>query len=306
MARAQNTKPNNMLGALLTMLAMLLFAVMDAISKWLVADYPVGQMMWIRYFLLCLFAWFIVRKRGQKAALRSTRPGLQIVRSLVAVIEGAMFVLAFRYLPLADIHAVAAISPLVVIALGVAFLGERAGVARWLAVLVGLVGVLLIVRPGFKAFDWPLLLPLVGAVLWAGYQILTRLAARYDPPDSSLLWSALVAFVATTFFGWIDWQWPTPAAWALMVVIAGLGAVAHYALIKALDYAEAGAVQPYSYTLLVWATVVGFVVFGDVPDGWTIFGAAVVVASGLYTWNHDRRAVTSSSNAEKTSKPLRE
>ena len=280
---------NNALGALLTMLAMLCFAVMDAISKSLVAEYSVGQLMWVRYGLLCLFAWFVVRRRGLRAAIRSRRPGLQIFRSLVAVIEGAMFVLAFRYLPLADTHAVAATSPLIVIALGVFFLGERAGLARWLAVGAGFAGVLLIVRPGFRTFDWPLVLPLAGAVLWAGYQILTRLSARTDPPDTALIWSAIVAFVATSFVGPLDWKWPTPAAWALMVTVAAIGTVAHYALIKALDYAEAGAVQPYSYTLLVWATLTGWLAFGDVPDEWTILGGAIVVASGLYTWHHDRR-----------------
>ena len=138
----------NALGALLTMLAMLCFAGMDAISKSLVVDYSVGQMMWIRYGLLCVFAMLVARRRGVRIALRSERPWLQLVRSLVAVIEGATFVLAFRYLPLADTHAVAATSPLIVIALGVLFLGERAGLARWLAVAAGLVGVLLFVRPG--------------------------------------------------------------------------------------------------------------------------------------------------------------
>ncbi len=288
MTGTTTARPDNPLGALLTMLAMLCFAGMDAISKFLVADYAVGQMMWIRYLLLTLFAGFIVRRQGVRSALRTRRPGLQIARSLVAVIEGAMFVLAFRYLPLADAHAVAAMSPLMVIALAVLFLGERAGPARWLAVLAGFVGVLLIIRPGLRAVEWPVLLPLCGALLWAVYQILTRLASRTDSTDTSLIWSALVALVATSFVGPVDWQWPTASAWVLMLAIAAIGAVAHYALIRALDYAEAGAVQPYSYTLLVWAALLGFVVFGDVPDGWTILGAAVVVGSGLFTWYHDR------------------
>ena len=283
-------KPSNTaLGALLTMLAMLCFAGMDAISKWLVADYSVSQMMWIRYILLVLFAWFVVRRQGLRAAFRTTRPVLQIVRSLIAVVEGAMFVLAFRYLPLADTHAVAATSPLIVIALGVLFLGERAGLARWLAVAAGFVGVLLIVRPGFRSLEWPLLLPLVGAIMWAGYQILTRLASLSDSPGTSLLWSAVIALIATSFVGPVYWQWPSTLAWTLMIVISLMGAIAHYALIKALDYAEAGAVQPFAYTLLVWVTILGFVLFGDVPDVWTILGAAIVVLSGLYTWHHDRR-----------------
>lgn len=286
-----NTAPGNTaLGPLLTMFAMLCFAGMDATSKFLVADYAVGQMMWIRCIILFLFACFIVRRTGVRAALKTPRPGVQIARSLILLIESALFVFAFRYLPLADTHALASTSPLIVIALGVIFLGERAGAARWLAVGAGFAGVLLIIRPGFRDFDWPLLLPVVGAALWATYQILTRLAARHDSADTSLIWSALIALVATTFVAPIDWQWPTAGAWALIVSVAMIGSVANYALIKALDHAEAGALQPYSYTLLVWATLLGFVVFGDFPDLWTIVGAAVIVASSAYTWYHDRQS----------------
>ena len=291
--RPQNAAPNNALGALLTMFAMLCFAGMDAISKWLVADYAVTQMMWIRSWLFFLFAWFVVRRQGLRTAFTSTRPVLQIVRSLVAVVEGAIFVLAFRYLPLADTHAVAATSPLIVIVMGVLWLGERASLARLIAVIGGFAGVLLIVRPGLRDLEWPLLLPIAGAILWALYQVLTRLCSRGDPPGTSLIWAALVALIATSFVGPLDWRWPSASAWTLMVVIALIGAAAHYALIKALDYAEAGAVQPYSYTLLVWATVMGWLVFGHIPDAWTIAGAAIVVLSGLYAWYRDRSDITS-------------
>ena len=286
------TRGNLRLGALLTMFAMLCFAGMDAISKWLVADYPVGQMMWIRSALFFLFAWFVVRRQGLRTALASHRPGLQMARALVAVVEGAAFVLALRYLPLADTHAIAATSPLIVIALGVMFLGERADAGRWLAVAAGFAGMLLIVRPGFRDLDWPVLLPLVGAVLWAAYQLLTRLASHQDTPHTSLIWAAVVAFGTTTFVGPIGWIWPTPWTWALMVVISLMGAGAHYALIKALDFAEAGALQPYAYTLLVWATLLGFLVFGQFPDHWTLAGAAVIVASTLYAWRLDRRTAS--------------
>ena len=280
-------RTNNALGALFILLATLCYASMDAISKFLVADYAVIQIMWIRCALIFVFSWIIVRRQGLIGALRTPQPWLQIVRSLILIVESAIFVLAFRYLPLADAHAVAAISPLLVIALGV-FLGEKAGLARWLAVAAGFVGVLLIIRPGLRSIDWPVLLPLIGAVLWAAYQILTRLAARHDSADTSLIWAALVPLIATTFVGPIGWQWPTATAWILMVLISAIGAAGNYAMIKALDHAEAGAVQPYNYTLLVWATLLGVLMFGDVPDGWTILGAAIVVASGLYTWHHDR------------------
>jgi len=192
------TPRNNALGALFTVLATLCYASMDAISKFLVADYAVGQIMWIRCALIFLFCWFIVRRQGLIGALRTTRPWLQIARSMILIIESAIFVLAFRYLPLADAHAVAATSPLLVIALGVMFLGEKAGPARWLAVAAGFAGVLLIIRPGLRDLDWPVLLPLIGAALWATYQILTRLAARYDSADTSLIWAALVKASAST------------------------------------------------------------------------------------------------------------
>lgn len=285
-------RSNNSRGAIFTMLAMLGFASMDTISKWMVADYSIGQMMWVRYAIFCLFAWAVVRRRGLRSAARSSRPWLQFSRALLAVIESAVFVLAFRYLPLADTHAVAATSPLIVIALGVLFLGERAGPARWAAVGAGFVGVLLIVRPGFRELDWPLLIPVAGAILWGGYQILVRLCSRTDTPDTTLVWSAFVAFGATTLVGPLQWIWPDAKGWALLLAIALLGALAHYSLIKALDYAEAGAVQPYSYTLLVFVTILGVIVFGDVPDHWTLAGAAVIVASGLYTWHHERRAAS--------------
>jgi drug/metabolite transporter (DMT)-like permease len=284
--------PNLTLGALLTMLAMLCFAAMDAVSKYLIGDYTVAQILWIRWLLLVPFACFVVRREGVRIALKSKRPGLQIVRSLLWVIESAIFVVVFRYLPLADTHALASTAPLMVIAMGILFLGERASAARWLAVGAAFAGVLLIIRPGFKSFDWPLLLPLAGAALWAGYQILTRLVARDDSPATSMIWSSLAAFVAVTPFAPFGWQWPTAWAWTLMLGVAAIGAVAHYALIKALDYAEAGAVQPYSYTLLVWVTVLGVVIFGDLPDAWTIVGAGIVVGSGIYAWRQDRTAGT--------------
>jgi drug/metabolite transporter (DMT)-like permease len=117
-----------------------------------------------------------------------------------------------------------------------------------------------------------------------------RLCSREDSAETTLVWSAFAAFAATTLVGPLQWQWPDAFSATLLVATALLGALAHYALIKALDHAEASAVQPYSYTLLVWVTILGALVFGDIPDHWTLAGAAIIVASGLYTWHHDRRA----------------
>lgn len=294
------SQPNRLnLGALLTMLAMFGFASMDAMSKFLVRSYPIAQTLWIRYGIFTLFALAVARmarlgSRGGGAgasvlhAYRSRRPALQFGRALLGLVENALFVLALFYLPLADTHAVVATSPLLVIALAAPILSEHAGMKRWLAVATGFAGVLLIIRPGFQKLEWPLLVPLLGAFLWALYQILTRLTARHDRPETTLLWTASVSFAVLSFIG--PWQWhkPDAFAWVLIVGVALLGSLSHYALIRALDFAPAGSVQRYSYSMLVWAALLGWLVFGDLPDAFTIAGAGVVVGSGIYTWQLDR------------------
>lgn len=284
------TAPRSGLGALLACAAMFGFAAMDSISKLMVQSYPIAQTLCVRYVMFTGFALLIARPRGVVRMLRSARPGLQATRSLLALVENAVFVLAFAYLPLAETHAVAATSPLIVIALSAPILGERIGLHRWLAVGMGFAGVLLIVRPGFQELSWPLLLPAGGALLWGIYQIMVRLCSRHDPAETTLLWSAIVGLVVVAAwapFVWIPMDGP---AWIMVTVLGLLGSLSHFALIKALDYAEASAIQPYGYTLLVWATLLGFLVFGDVPAPWTILGGAIVVLSGLYTWHRDRRA----------------
>ena len=169
---------------------MLMFAVMDSMSKLLVLDYPISEALWIRYMIYALFALAMARKGGILRLARSTRPWMQAARSLLALVEGATFVVAFNYLPLADTHAIAAASPLMVVAMSAPLLGERIGLHRWLSVLAAFAGVMLIVRPGFAEISWPLFIPLLGAFLWALYQIMVRFLARDDAPETTLLWSA--------------------------------------------------------------------------------------------------------------------
>ena len=129
---------------------------------------------------------------------------------------------------------------------------------------------------------------MAAAILWGLYQVLVRMCARTDTGETTWAWSAVVGLAATTLVGPFVWTWPDGRGWALLLAIAILGSAAHFLLIKALEYWEAGALQPYSYTLLVWATVIGFLIFGHVPDGWTLTGAAIVIASGLYAWYRER------------------
>ena len=280
--------PRAFWGPALMVLAMACFASMDAASKWMIRDHSTAQLMWIRYGFYCAFVFILVRKQGVRAALRTSRPWLQASRALLATVEAGAFVLAFRYLPLADAHALGSASPLIVVALAGWILGERVGWHRAAAVVAGFMGVLVIIRPGFSEVSWPLLIPLSAAFMWALYQVLLRLVGRTDHADTTLLWSSVIGLAATTIVGPFYWSPMAPLDWAWMLVISILGAVAHLALTKAMQFGDASALQPYSYTLLVWVAVMGAVFYGDFPDRWTLLGAAIIVASGLYTWHRDR------------------
>lgn len=272
----------------LTLGAMFAFAIMDGLSKALAGKHAIPQILWIRYILFTLLAVVVLRHQGLANVWRTERPWLQGGRALLMVVENAVFVLAFKFLPLADVHAIAAASPLIVIALSVPMLGEKVGIRRWLAVTAGFLGVLLIVRPGFNDVGWPVLVALLGAFLWALYQVLVRLCAQTDKSETTWLWSAVIGLVATSFVGPFVWVPPDGMGWLMLLGIAALGSGAHLALIQAFGLAEAGALQPFSYTLLLWAAVVGFLAFGDVPDAWTLAGAAIILGSGLYAWHRER------------------
>lgn len=270
------------------MLAMLCFAAMDAVSKHLAGMLSIPQIMWVRYILFTLLAVAVLKPARLRYVFQSGQPVLQAARGALLIVENSVFVLAFTYMPLADMHAIAAASPLIVVALSVPVLGERVGLRRWLAVVAGFIGVLVIVRPGFQEFGLPMLLGVAGAFLWGLYQVLVRLCARTDSSETTWLWSALVGLLLTSIAGPATWVWPDRLGWALLVLVAILGSGAHLALIRALTVAEAGSLQPYSYTMLLWAAIFGAVVFGDIPDAWTWAGAAIVMTSGLYAWHRER------------------
>jgi drug/metabolite transporter (DMT)-like permease len=276
-------------GIVLILTANLLFAGMDAVSKTLIVDYPVAQILWVRYAFFAAFATALaLRGAGPIEGFRSRRPWLNLLRAVILLAEIACFVLAFRYLPLADVHSIAAVYPLMITALSALVLGEFVGPRRWAAVAVGFVGVVVILRPGLAVFDPAALIPLAGAALFAVYQIITKVIARHDGMTTIMLYTGWVGFALTSLVGPLYWTPPDLQGWILLLVAGVLGVVGHMLLIKALDAAPASVLQPFNYTLLVWATAVGFLVFGDLPDRVTVAGAAVVVASGLYTWWRER------------------
>jgi drug/metabolite transporter (DMT)-like permease len=281
--------------AILLMLAtMAVFVGTDAMAKHLAHFYPVAEVVWARFcFHLPLVA--VVLRGGNLAdAVRSRRLELQIARSLLQLISTALFFVALLLLPLATAVSIAFVQPLLVTALSGPLLGERVGGRRWAAVAVGFAGALVIVRPGGGGFGWATALPLGMALSSALYQITTRRVTAFDGPATSMFYTAAFGALATSAAAPIFWKTPDALGWA---ELAGLGLFAgfgHLLLIQAFARGPASMLAPFTYTQLVWATLLGFLIFGDLPDHWTLGGAAIIVVSGLYVLRGEQMKVRSS------------
>ena len=203
--------------------------------------------------------------------------------------EIGLFIWTITVLPLANAHAILAITPLLVTALSVPLLGERVGIRRWSAIGVAFLGMLIILRPGQGVMHPMALVALICAAMFALYQILTRIVGRADPPLTTLFYTAVIGGIGLTLIGPFYWTAPDARGWALFALVAALGAGGHFLLIKALQLAPASTLQPFSYTILIWATVIGFVVFGNLPDLLTVVGALIITSSGIYTFARERR-----------------
>ena len=275
-------------GITVMVIGLFLFAWLDVVNKLLGPLMPVTQILWVRFLafvpIACLMAW----RPGQGVAWRTPQPWLQAVRGLLLVAEMGLFVWAFRIMHLADVQAIAAVTPLMVIALSVPMLGETVGWRRWSAVAVGFVGVLLIVRPGFQIIGLGTLIVLAGAALFALYQILLRMVGRTDGAGTSAVWLAMMGAIATSFVAPFDWVWPTLEGWWLLAAAAILGALGHTIYSKAFVLAPAAVLQPFNYLMLVFAVILGWLIFDHLPDMWTFMGAGLIVASGLYAFHRER------------------
>lgn len=281
--------PAELRGILAVLLAMGLFGIMDGAGKILAQTYSPVQILMLRMVCSVPLAVLIVWRYGLRTVARTVRPGFQLVRTLLLTVEMAIVLLAFRVMPLADAHAILAATPLVVTALSVPLLGERVGPRRWLAVAVGFMGVLLIVRPGLGVLQPGALLALLGTLLYGLYQVLTRIVARVDRAETSFLFQITVSAALLTPLAPFVWITPDAAHWPLFLLLAAFGAAGHLLLIRALSLAPAVVIQPFTYSLLLWAVAVGWLLFGDVPDLATVLGGSLVVAAGLYTvWREQR------------------
>jgi drug/metabolite transporter (DMT)-like permease len=264
-----------------------MFSFGDALGKFLVGTYSVGQLMWLRACAaLVLLAPSIWRHRGE--FLRLERPWLQFFRVVLSTLEVAAFFLATVYLPLADVITYYLACPIFVTAGSAIFLGEHVGWRRWSAVAVGFCGVLIALQPSPQTFTWPALIALCGSMSFAGLMLITR--SLRAAPDVVL---ATTQFVGTFTFGLALtlFSWRTPGAFDLgLFFLAGVvSVIALLCVNRSLKLAPASVVVPYQYSMIIWAVMFGYVVFGELPSPATLIGAAVIIAAGLYIFLREQK-----------------
>jgi len=268
------------------LVAVAIFSVMDAMSKILAADYDPIEVVWGRY--LAILALLLPLALRRPRVLLSTRPGLQFIRGIGVLGSALFFIAGLARLPIADATAIGFASPLMVTALSIPLLGERVGPRRWSAVIVGFVGILIVVRPGSGAIGASALLPLSSAACWAVSLIVTRRMRAADAPLTMLLYSTLIGFVLSGLALPLVWRPPTLAACSLMALMGVLSAGGQYLLIAGLTRSAASLLAPFTYSQMVWSTLMGYLVFNAVPTFWTWCGAAVIVGSGIYIAHRER------------------
>ena len=279
------TEQNLTLGIWLMVASTVVFALQDGISRHLGGSYNVYMVVMIRFWFFAAFVVALAARSpgGIRAATRTRFPGQQITRGVILVAEVCAMVLAFIKLGLIESHAVFACYPLLVAALSGPILGEKVGWRRWTAIGIGFVGVLIILEPGLTVFSPWALIPLISALMFAVYGLLTRFVARKDPASVSFFWTGVVGAIAMTPIGLWHWQPMLPADWLWMGALCCTAIMGHWLLIKAYAVAEASAVQPFAYLQLMFIALLGVFLFNETLRPNVAIGACVVVAAGLFT-----------------------
>jgi drug/metabolite transporter (DMT)-like permease len=270
------------------MLCLLMFSTGDALAKWLGQTFPVMGAVWLRYLIpTAMYTSILLYKRGWRLA-PTTRPVIQLIRGVCLVISTACFWTALKYLPLAEAAAVAFIGPSLVIIISSLVLGEHARPVHIVSLVLGFVGVLIVLRPGFSNPGIGAIASMLSALMYSIYQVLTRQISMEDPEHADLLTqlfyaNAVGAIVLSTFVPFSDatWRMPNTLEWAGILLMIALSTVGHVSITRAYSMASAPTLAPFMYTQLLFTTIHGFVWFKHLPDGLTLLGMAVIVGSGL-------------------------
>lgn len=278
-------------GIVLMALGMFLFSGVDTMGKFLTDTTHPVQIVWFRQLGLFLGVLVLIGVQG-RSVLSSANPKLQIGRGVLAACSATLFIIGVGYVPLADAVAITFVAPFMVTVMGALILREPVGIRRWSAVVIGFLGTLIVIRPGIGVIHPAALLLIVAASAFALRQVLSRILAGSDRTRTTVAYTAIVSWGLLTLPLPFVWQTPSSALeFGLLLAMAVLAAFAEVLVIMALDAAQAVVVAPVQYSLLIWGTIYGFVVFGQLPDGWTWLGAAIIVATGLYTLKRERLAL---------------
>lgn len=276
------------LGIAYMLLTTLFFVTLDATAKYLMDTLPVAQVVWSRFAFHMIFVSILLGPR-LLTYVRSNALGLQLVRSALMVVTNGLFFIGLQFAGLTTATAILFLGPIIVTILAIPLLGETVGLRRWAGVVLGFIGAMIIIRPGTGIIGFAAIFFLGCATTHACYQIMTRKIRAVDDPYTTLIYTAVVGAVVMSFVMPFQWVAPSLMDWGLMAVLGACGAVGHFCLIKALQAAPAAAVVPFSYTSLLWAAIYGYFLFAELPDLWTLVGAAVIAASGLYIFYREQQ-----------------
>jgi len=266
-----------------------LIALVDTTCKFYTDELHAVMLVWGYFVGITVFVGGYFGVRGQFNLLRSNRPVLQFIRPGFLVLSIASLFVSLTYLPIADATAIGFTGPLFMTALSVPFLGERVGWHRWLAVIVGLAGVLVIVRPGGAVWHWSAGMAVLGAVCFALFQLFTRRLANADRHQTTLLYTSIGGTVWASLIVPFFWTTPSLNHVLMFLIIGTMGAGAHFCMIQAFSKAEASFLAPFNYSKMIWVMILGYLVFDDVPGLDTLIGSAVIAAAGLYVIYRESR-----------------
>jgi drug/metabolite transporter (DMT)-like permease len=267
--------------------ATVLFALSDTISKYLSTSLPIVEFIWIRYVIFLLMAIVLIG-RLPRGAVRPRNPNLQIIRGFCVVGSSVLFVFGVSQMTIAQATTISFLSPLLITVLSIPLLGEVIGPRRWAAVAAGLLGMLIVVRPGLGGFQPAALFGVASAFCWALALIITRRISSSDTPQTTVLWSSGIGTAVLTVMLPFEAVWPNLKQLGLSLLMGVVASGGQWLVILAHRIAPASLLAPFFYGQLLWVTGLGFLVFGSLPDTWTVTGASIIIASGLYTAHRER------------------
>lgn len=271
-------------------LAMFVYSAVDTQAKFLTETLHPLQIVWVRQLGLLSCAIVLFAMRGP-ALFATQNRGIQISRGLLAAGSATLFIMAVRYIPLADAVALSFVAPFMVTVIAAVLLKEPVGIRRWIAVSLGFVGTLVVIRPGLGVMHPAAFFVIGAAALFAMRQIVSRVLGSSDKTGTTIAYTAVVGSAVLTLPLPFVWVWPeTRTEIIVLISMAAMAGLGEILVIRALELAMAVVVAPVMYTLIIWGTFYGFFVFGQLPDFWTWLGAAIIVATGLYTLNRERLA----------------